>query len=36
MNTYGDVVTDEVSTASLKVAELAFRPNGAQAEHESS
>jgi len=30
MNVYGDVVTDEMSTASLKVAELAFRGNGAQ------
>jgi integrase len=36
MNIYGDVVTDEVSTAGLKVAELAFRSNGAQAERESS
>jgi integrase len=36
MNIYGDVVTDEMSTASFKVAELAFRPNGAQAERESS
>ena len=36
MNTYGDVVTDEMSTASQKVAELVFRPNGAQAERESS
>jgi integrase len=36
MNTYGDVVTDEMSTASLKVAELVFRDNGAQAERESS
>ena len=36
MNVYGDVVTDEMNTASLKVAELAFRPNGAQAERESS
>jgi integrase len=30
MNIYGDVVTDEMSTASNKVAELAFRGNGAQ------
>ena len=30
MNIYGDVVTDEMSTASLKVAELAFRGDGAQ------
>jgi hypothetical protein len=29
MNIYVDVVTDELSTASLKLAELAFRPNGA-------
>ena len=36
MNVYGDVVTDEMSTASLKVAELVFHPNGAQAERESS
>jgi integrase len=36
MNTYGDVVTDEMSTASLKVAELVFRGNRAQAERESS
>ena len=36
MNIYGDVVTDEMSTASLKVAELAFQPNRAQAERESS
>jgi len=35
MNIYGDVVTDVMSTASLKVAELAFRGNGAQTEHES-
>jgi hypothetical protein len=30
MNMYGDVVTDEKSTASFKVAELAFCGNGAQ------
>ncbi|HEX4427542.1 MAG TPA: site-specific integrase [Terriglobales bacterium] len=36
LGTYGDVVTDEMSTASGKVAELAFRANGAQAERESS
>jgi integrase len=35
MNVYGDVVTDEMSTAGLKVAELAFQSNGAQAERES-
>jgi hypothetical protein len=32
MDIYGDVVTDEMSTASQKVAELAFPSNGAQAE----
>ncbi|MFZ0275793.1 MAG: tyrosine-type recombinase/integrase [Candidatus Sulfotelmatobacter sp.] len=32
---YGDVVTDEMSTASLRVAELAFCANGAQTERES-
>ena len=36
MNTYGDVVTDEQNTAGQKVAQLAFRPNGAQAERKSS
>jgi integrase len=36
MNVYGDVVTDEMNTASLKVAELAFPANRAQAERESS
>jgi integrase len=35
MNVYGAVVTDEMSTASVKVAALAFRPEGAQAERES-
>ena len=35
-NIYGDVVTDEMSTAGLRVAELAFQINGAQAERESS
>lgn len=30
MNVYGDVVTDEMSTASLRVAELAFHGDGAQ------
>ena len=35
MNIYGDVVTDEMTTASTKVAELVFHPNGAQAERES-
>jgi integrase len=32
MNMYGDVVTDEMSTASFKVAELVFCGNGAQTE----
>jgi len=36
MNVYGDVVTDEMSTAGLRVAELAFQRNGAQAERKSS
>ena len=36
MNIYGDVVTDEMSTAGLRVAELAFQRNGAQAEREPS
>ncbi len=36
MNIYGDVVTDETSTASSKVVELAFRTNGAQAEPKAS
>jgi len=36
MNIYGDVVTDEMSTAGLRVAELAFQINGAQAEREPS
>jgi hypothetical protein len=31
----GNVVTDEMNVASFKVAELAFRGNGAQAERES-
>lgn len=35
MNIYGDVVTDEMSTADFKVAELAFGGNRAQAERES-
>jgi integrase len=34
MNIYGDVVTDEMSTAGLRVAELAFQRNGAQAERD--
>ena len=36
MNVYGDVVTDEMSTAALRVAELAFQSNGAQAERKAS
>ena len=32
MNIYGDVVTDEMSTARIKVSQLAFQTNGAQAE----
>jgi integrase len=32
MNIYGDVVTDEMTTASGKVARIAFRSNGAQTE----
>jgi hypothetical protein len=36
MNIYGDVVTDEMSTAGLKVAEIAFQKNGAHAEREPS
>jgi hypothetical protein len=32
MNIYGDVVTDEMTTASSKVAQLAFQVNGAQTE----
>jgi integrase len=32
MNIYGDVVTDEMATAGIKVAQLAFQSNGAQAE----
>jgi integrase len=36
MNVYGDVVTDEMSTAGLRVAKIAFQRNGAQAEREAS
>src|SRR5258708_17240539 len=36
MNVYGDVVTDEMATASQRVARLAFRTNGAQAERKAS
>jgi hypothetical protein len=32
MSIYGDVVTDEMTTAGIKVAQLAFQGNGAQAE----
>jgi integrase len=35
-NIYGDVVTDEMTTASSKVAQLAFRVNGAQTERKES
>ena len=35
MNIYGDVVTDEMSTAGLRVAELAFLSDGVQAERRS-
>jgi integrase len=34
LNIYGDVVTDETTTASSKVAQLVFQTNGAQAERE--
>jgi len=36
MNVYGDVVTDEMTTASSRVARLAFQTNGAQAERKAS
>lgn len=36
MNVYGDIVTDEMATAGMKVAQLAFKSNGVQAERESS
>ena len=32
MNIYGDVVTDEMTTTGIKVAQLAFQTNGAQTE----
>jgi integrase len=35
-NVYGDVVTDEMTTAGIKVAQLAFRSNGAQEERNAS
>lgn len=36
MNIYGDVVTDEMTTAGIKVAQLAFQSSGAQAERNGS
>jgi integrase len=36
MNIYGDVVTDEMTTAGIRVAQLAFNANGAQAERSGS
>jgi integrase len=36
IDVYGDVVTDEMTTASSKVAQLAFRADGAQTERKSS
>ncbi len=36
MNIYGDVVTDEMTTAGIKVSQLAFKGNGAQAERNGS
>lgn len=36
MNVYGDVVTDEMQSASQRVARLAFQTNGAQAERKAS
>ena len=36
MNIYGDVVTDEMTTAGIKVARLAFHSNGAQTERRAS
>jgi hypothetical protein len=35
-NIYGDVVTDEMNTASSSVAQLAFQSNGAQTERKGS
>jgi hypothetical protein len=32
MNIYGDVVTDEMTIAEIKVSQLVFQGNGAQAE----
>ena len=36
MNIYGDVVTDEMTTAGVKVSQLAFQGNGAQSERNGS
>jgi integrase len=36
MNIYGDVVTDEMTTAGIRVAQLAFQSDGAQAERKAS
>jgi integrase len=36
MNIYGNVVTDEITTAGVKVSQLAFQGNGAQAERNGS
>ena len=36
MNIYGDVVTDGMTTARIKVARLAFQGDGAQAERSGS
>lgn len=36
LNIYGDVVTDEMTTAGVKVSQLAFQGNGAQAERNGS
>jgi len=36
MNIYGDVVTDEMTTAGIKVAQLAFQGIGAQTERSGS
>ena len=36
MNIYGDIVTDEMTTAVVRVAQLAFNANGAQAERSGS
>ena len=36
VNIYGDVVTDEMTTASSRVAQLAFQTNGAQTERKES